>query len=104
VEIVTETDEILDKIRTGETEMLILGLEVFAEHSHELIPAIREIREDFPIIVVSSEPSLKFQNKARADGIGFYLVEPFGAEELKAVIRGAVSQTPFRKGGCCSGE
>ena len=98
VEIVGDTDEILEGIRSGETEMLILGLEVFAEHSHNLIPAIRRIREDLSIIVVSSEPSFKLQDKARAEGIAFYLVEPFGTEELKAVIRGAVSQTPFPRG------
>lgn len=98
VEIAGETGEILERIRTGEPEMLILGLEVFAEHSHELIPAIREIQKDFPIIVVSSEPSIKFQDKAREHGIAFYLVEPFGTEELKAAIRGALSEMPSRKG------
>ena len=98
VEIAGEKDEILERIRTGEPEMVVLGLEVFAEHSHELIPAIRGIREDLPIIVVSSEPSVKFQDRAREHGIAFYLVEPFGTEELKAVIRGALSERPFRKG------
>lgn len=96
VEIVGETDELLEKIRTWEPEMLILGLEVFAEHSHSLLPAIREIRKDFPIIVVSSEPSVKFQDKARESGVAFYLVEPFGTEELKSVIRDAISETPSR--------
>lgn len=104
VEIVGETEELLEKIRTWEPEMLILGLDVFAEHSHRLIPAIREIREDFPIIVVSSEPSVKVQDKARESGIAFYLVEPFGTEELKAVIRGAISETPSRKGDSHSAE
>ncbi len=97
VDIVDDVGEVVRKIRTGQPEMLILGLEMFVEASHDLIPAVRGIRDDFPIIVVSSEAPNELVEQARSEGVLFYLVEPFGEEELKAVMRGALRKTPFAR-------
>jgi len=97
VEMTYHAEEVLEKVRTGEVEVLILGLEAFRLHGDDLVPAVREIKDDIPIIVVSSAQSEELAQNVRRLGILFYLVEPFGAEEVKAVIRGAAKKVPVFK-------
>jgi len=97
VEMAYSAQEVLERVRKGEVEVLILGLDVFRQQAHDLIPAVRRIGGDIPIIVVSSDPFQESGQKAPRVGILFYLVEPFGAEEVKAVIRGAAKRAPFFK-------
>lgn len=87
----------LEKVGTEETEILIFGLEAFRRQARNPIPVVRKIRGDIPIIVVSSDQSKKLAQNVRRGGSLFYLAEPFGAEDVKAVIRGAAKKVPFFK-------
>jgi DNA-binding response OmpR family regulator len=96
-EMTCNTEEVLQRVGTGETEILIFGLDAFRQQAYNLIPAVRKIREDIPIIVVSPDLSESLGQNARRGDIFFYLAEPFGPEEIKAVIRGVGKRVPLFK-------
>ena len=94
VEMACNPDEVLEAVRKGEVEIVVLGMDVFQRHAHDLIPAVKEIRDDILIVVVSSDSSGGPGQDARSPRVLFHLVEPFGAQEVKAVIRGVAKKVP----------
>ena len=53
----------------------------------DVIPVIRAIKNDLPVIVVAAEDSLELERAARQRGIFYYLVHPVQRSEARAVLR-----------------
>ncbi len=101
IEMAYDAEGVLERVRTGEVEVLIVGSELFGKEALDLIQAVREIQEDITIIVVSSDPSVDVAQRISEYGVLFHMVEPFGTEDIKAVIRGAANRVVF-SGPLCS--
>lgn len=53
----------------------------------DLIPVIRAVRGDLPVIVIAEEDSLELERSARQKPIFYYLVHPLDRPEVEAVLQ-----------------
>jgi DNA-binding NtrC family response regulator len=88
--IVDNADEFArDAVSRGPLAIL-LGV---GEHSiaHlDLIPLIRAMRSELPVIVIAEEDSLELERRARQKDIFYYLVHPVDRSEARAVLADAL--------------
>ena len=52
----------------------------------DMIPVIRAVRRELPVIVIGEDASLELERRARRHRIFYYLVHPAEASEIKAVM------------------
>ena len=71
-------------------DLVILDLGLPDMQGLELLRQIRELREDLPIVVLSSRGDEVAKVKALDLGADDYVTKPFGMEELLARIRAAL--------------
>lgn len=83
-------EEIIEAIRAGQADVLIIGLDVLGMKAYDLIPEVKRLGSNIPIIVACADPSPHLARKIREFGIFFYLMEPFDADEVRAAARDAV--------------
>ena len=89
--IAAEThDEVLESVRGGRADVLVVGVDALGAKAYELICEVKKVTDNLPIIVASGDPSVDLARKIRELGIFFYLMEPFDAEEVKTAVRDAV--------------
>jgi DNA-binding response OmpR family regulator len=53
----------------------------------DVIPVIRAVRNDVPVIVVAEEDSLELERRARGESIFYYLVHPVDRSEVEALLK-----------------
>ncbi len=53
----------------------------------DVIPVIRAVRSDVPVIIVAEEDSLELERKARGESIFYYLVHPVDRSEVEALLK-----------------
>jgi len=83
-------EEVIEKVKAGQVDVLIAGVDVFGVKAYQLIPRLRRMGCSIPIIVASADSSLEMAQKVRELGIFFYLMEPFDPWEVRSVVRDAV--------------
>jgi len=83
-------EDVIEKVKAGQTDVLITGVDVFGVKACDLIPEIRRTGSEIPVIVASSDSSVELAQRLRVLGIFFYLMEPFDPSEIKAVVHDAV--------------
>lgn len=64
----------------------------------EVIPVIRAVGTEPPIIVIAEEESLDVEREARRMGIFYYLVRPVDGTEVAAVFKDALRAGPAGQG------
>ena len=52
----------------------------------DMIPLIRAVRRDLPVILIAKDASLELERRARQHKIFYYLVHPIERTEVKAVV------------------
>lgn len=52
----------------------------------DVIPMIRAVGKELPVIVVGEEDSLDLERRARQHTVFYYLVHPLDLKEVKAVL------------------
>ncbi len=87
---VEKHEEVIEMIRAGRADVLITGIDVLGMKAYDLIPEVKKLGSNIPIIVACADPSLDLARKIREFGIFFYLMEPFDPEEVRAAVRDAV--------------
>ncbi|MDP2898873.1 MAG: response regulator [bacterium] len=92
VRTVERHGEIIEMIRAGQADVLITGVDVLGMKAYDLIPEVKKLGSDIPIIVACADPSLDLARKIREFGIFFYLMEPFDPEEVRGAVRDAVKR------------
>lgn len=53
----------------------------------DVIPVLRAIRSELPVIVIAEEDSLDLERAVRQNAIFYYLVHPLQRREVRAVLR-----------------
>ena len=83
-------------ISQGEGEVVITDVVMPDENAFDLIPRIKKIRPELPIIVMSAQNTLMTALTAAEKGAFEYLPKPFDLNELVAVVGRALAE-PNRK-------
>ncbi len=83
-------------VSDGEGDVIITDVVMPDENAFDLIPRIKRIRPDLPIIVMSAQNTLMTALSAAEKGAYEYLPKPFDLAELIAVVGRALAE-PGRK-------
>ncbi len=83
-------------VSQGEGEVVITDVVMPDENAFDLIPRIKKLRPDLPIIVMSAQNTLMTALTAAEKGAYEYLPKPFDLNELVAVVGRAMAE-PGRK-------
>jgi two-component system nitrogen regulation response regulator GlnG len=76
----------------GEGELIITDVVMPDENGLDLLPRIKRLRPDLPIIVMSAQKTLLTAVKAAERGAYDYLPKPFDLKELLRVVERAMNQ------------
>lgn len=93
VEVVPRIRDVLPKIGSDSYQTVILWINMDRSWAIESISLINQIKRDLPIIIIVEEDSVEFQREIRKGRIFYYFVSPVNPEEIKAVVKGAVSKS-----------
>ncbi len=88
-------------ISQGEGDVVITDVIMPDENAFDLIPRIKKIRPDLPIIVMSAQNTFTTAIKAAERGAYEYLPKPFDLKELVAMVGRALREP---KGGKSTGQ
>jgi DNA-binding response OmpR family regulator len=91
-------EEIIQMVRAGQVDVLVTGIDVLGMKAYEVIPEVKKLGSNIPIIIACADPSLELARKIREFGIFFYLMAPFDAEEVRAAVRDAVRKAAMTRG------
>jgi two-component system, NtrC family, nitrogen regulation response regulator GlnG len=83
-------------ISSGEGDLVIADVIMPDENAFDLIPRVKKLRPDLPIIVMSAQNTFMTAITAAEKGVYEYLPKPFDLNELVAVVGRALSE-PRRK-------
>jgi two-component system, NtrC family, nitrogen regulation response regulator GlnG len=81
----------------GEGDLVVTDVIMPDENAFELIPRIKQLRPDLPIIVMSAQNTLMTAITAAEKGAYEYLPKPFDLNELTGVVQRALSAKADRK-------
>jgi two-component system, NtrC family, nitrogen regulation response regulator GlnG len=79
-------------VSAGEGDIVITDVLMPDENGLDLLPRIRKIRSDLPIIVMSAHNTLSTALKATERGAYDYLAKPFDLQELTNVVKRALAR------------
>jgi DNA-binding NtrC family response regulator len=79
-------DEALEKFKKGKFDILISDFMMPGLTGKELISAVKEIKPDFPAIMITGYPLAFPPGIAKLEGIDAYLVKPFRINQLQDLI------------------
>ncbi len=79
-------------VSQGEGDLVITDVVMPDENAFELIPRIKKIRPDLPIIVMSAQNTFMTAIRASEKGAYEYLPKPFDLKELVAIVGRALSE------------
>jgi len=79
-------------VSQGEGDLIISDVVMPDENAFDLIPRIKKLRPELPIIVMSAQNTLMTAITAAERGAYEYLPKPFDLNELTGIVRRALSQ------------
>jgi two-component system nitrogen regulation response regulator GlnG len=83
-------------VQAGEGDLVITDVVMPDENAFELLPRIKKVRPDLPIIVMSAQNTFMTAIKASERGAYDYLPKPFDLKELVAIVGRALSEPRSR--------
>ena len=86
VETANTGQDALKKIRKKRFDLMLLGIFLPDCRGHELIPKFREARPDLGIVTMTGYNTRELELEVRQQGVLYYMVKPFRAEEMKMVL------------------
>lgn len=105
VEVVERAGEAIQKILKHKYQAIIMGVhtkEASGFDTVQTIQIINDIDIDLPIIALADEPSLETHREVRKEKVFYYFLKPVEAEEVREVVKSAVSRYQSRN--LCKGE
>lgn len=81
-------------VSIGEGDLVITDVVMPDENGLDLLPKIKKIRPELPVIVMSAQNTLMTALKATERGAYEYLPKPFDLNELKSVVAKALAAKP----------
>src|SRR5437764_9499304 len=83
-------------VAAGEGDLVITDVVMPDDNAFELLPRIKRLRPDLPIIVMSAQNTFMTAIKASERGAYEYLPKPFDLKELIAVVGRALAEPKER--------
>ena len=83
-------------VQAGEGDLVITDVVMPDENAFELLPRIKQLRPDLPIIVMSAQNTFMTAIKASERGAYDYLPKPFDLKELVNIVGRAMSEPRAR--------
>jgi two-component system nitrogen regulation response regulator GlnG len=80
-----------DWVNHGEGDLVITDVVMPDENAFDLIPRIKKLRPDLPIVVMSAQNTFMTAIKASEQGAYDYLPKPFDLKELVAIVARALA-------------
>ena len=77
-------------VEAGEGDMVLTDVHMGAEEIFSYIPALRSLRPELPIIVISANTRMVTALKSRQSGVHEYIPKPFELPDLEKAIRRAL--------------
>jgi two-component system nitrogen regulation response regulator GlnG len=84
-------------VTAGEGNLVITGVVLPDENGFDLIPRIKRVRPDLPIVVMSAQNTILTAINAAERGAFEYLPKPFDLKELTSVVQRALAITPGKR-------
>ena len=78
-------------IEAGEGDLVITDVIMPDENGLDMLPRIKKIRPDLPIVVMSAHSTLLTAVQANARGAYEYLPKPFDLNDLTALVKRALA-------------
>jgi two-component system, NtrC family, nitrogen regulation response regulator GlnG len=79
-------------VQSGEGDLVVTDVMMPDENAFDLIPRIRKIRPNLPIVVMSAQNTFMTAIKASEGGAYEYLPKPFDLSELTSIVGRALSE------------
>ena len=79
-------------VQAGEGDLVITDVVMPDDNAFELLPRIKKLRPDLPIIVMSAQNTFMTAIKASERGAYDYLPKPFDLRELVSIVGRAMSE------------
>ncbi|MGB8900041.1 MAG: sigma 54-interacting transcriptional regulator, partial [Methylocella sp.] len=83
-------------VQSGEGDLVITDVVMPDENAFELLPKMKKLRPNLPIIVMSAQNTFMTAIKASERGAYDYLPKPFDLRELVAIVARAMSEPKNR--------
>ena len=83
-------------VQAGEGDLVITDVVMPDENAFELLPRIKKLRPDLPIIVMSAQNTFMTAIKASERGAYDYLPKPFDLKELVSIVGRALAEPRTR--------
>jgi two-component system nitrogen regulation response regulator GlnG len=83
-------------IADGEGDLVITDVVMPDESAFELLPRIRKLRPDLPVIVMSAQNTIMTAITATERGAYEYIPKPFDLNDLTSVVSRALEQRRYR--------
>lgn len=96
VEVATSPEQLYEKVRTCEYDMVIMELMIDGKRSIETIEKLRASKKEMPIIVIAP-CDLELMKKAMSVGCSKYLTKPVSRRQLYEAIFESLQKTEFEK-------
>ena len=84
-------------VAAGEGDLVITDVVMPDENAFDLLPRIKRMRPDLPIIVMSAQNTFMTAIKASERGAYEYLPKPFDLRELVAIVGRALAEPKRRR-------
>jgi two-component system, NtrC family, nitrogen regulation response regulator GlnG len=85
-------------VSQGEGDLIITDVVMPDENAFDLLPRIKKLRPDLPVIVMSAQNTFMTAIRASERGAYEYLPKPFDLKELTAIVGRALSEPKDRSG------
>ena len=93
IEAAKSASELIQKLLCKKFESIILSTNIRGMNWLEVIPIIKQINKNIPVIVIAHCNSLETERRARTQNIFYYSVKPtIDPDEMKEVLRDAVGK------------
>ncbi len=86
VETATMVSELIRRLRSGNTQVVLLEDEMEGVKACDLIPIFKGIHSRIQVIVVSSEESIGEVKRLRGAGIFYQAMKPVDLEEIRCAV------------------
>src|ERR1700694_3093692 len=91
-------------VSQGEGDLVITDVVMPDENAFDLVPRIKKIRPDLPVVIMSAQNTFMTAIRASERGAYEYLPKPFDLKELIGIVGRALSQPKERPAAAAKGE
>jgi DNA-binding response OmpR family regulator len=92
VNALTEPDQVIDEIKKGRSQLVLLDVSPPVDAGVELLQKIRAVDSDVCVICMTALPSVEVAVRTLKSQAFDYLQKPLAIEELRAVIQAAIRE------------